>query len=85
MRACACSTGLGRRVEQDLKGEQWHPFEVLRLYVGHFAGVAVIAPVWGPSYRPFPMSSWIRAEEALVDIVARGSMPGSVQKTGPRA
>jgi hypothetical protein len=67
-----CSTGLGRRVEQDLKGEQWHPFGRLRLYVGHFAGVAVIAPDWGPSYRPFSMSSWIRAEEALVDNVAKG-------------
>jgi hypothetical protein len=32
MRACACSTALGQRVEQDLKGEQWHPFGRLRLY-----------------------------------------------------
>ena len=30
---------------EDLKGEQGHPFGRLRLYVSHFAGVAVIAPV----------------------------------------
>jgi DNA-binding transcriptional LysR family regulator len=68
-----CSTGLGRRVEQDLKGEQWHPFGRRRLYVGHFAGVAVIAPDWGAFLSTFfDVQLDPRAAEALVDNVAKG-------------
>jgi DNA-binding transcriptional LysR family regulator len=59
------------RALDDLKGE--HPFGRLRLYVSHFAGVAVIAPVWARFLSTFPdVQLEVHAAEALVDIVAKG-------------
>jgi DNA-binding transcriptional LysR family regulator len=61
------------RALDDLKGEQEHPFGRLRLYVSHFAGVAVIAPVWARFLSTFPdVQLEVHAAEALVDIVAKG-------------
>jgi DNA-binding transcriptional LysR family regulator len=42
------------RALDDLKSEQGHPFGRLRLYVSHFAGVAVIAPIWTHFLSTFP-------------------------------
>jgi DNA-binding transcriptional LysR family regulator len=56
-----------------LKSEQGHPFGRLRLYVSHFAGVAVIAPIWARFLSTFPdVQLEVQAGEALVDIVAKG-------------
>jgi DNA-binding transcriptional LysR family regulator len=58
---------------EDLKGEQGHPFGRLRLHVSHFAGVAVIAPVWARFLSTFPdVQLEVQTDEALVDIVAKG-------------
>jgi DNA-binding transcriptional LysR family regulator len=57
----------------DLKSEQEHPFGRLRLYVSHFAGVAVIAPIWARFLSTFPdVQLEVHTDEALVDIVAKG-------------
>ena len=57
----------------DLKSEQAHPFGRLRLYVGHFAGVAVIAPIWAHFLSAFPdVQLEVHTSESLVDIVAKG-------------
>jgi len=42
------------RALDDLKSEQGHPFGRLRLYVSHFAGVAVIGPIWARFLSAFP-------------------------------
>ena len=42
------------RALDDLRSEQGHPFGRLRLYVSHFAGVAVIAPIWARFLSTFP-------------------------------
>ena len=57
----------------DLKSEQAHPFGRLRLYVTHFAGAAVIAPVWARFLSGFPdVELEIHADAAPGDIVAKG-------------
>ena len=61
------------RALDDLKSEQEHPFGRLRLHVSHFAGMAVIAPVWARFLSTFPdVQLEVHADEALVDIVAKG-------------
>jgi DNA-binding transcriptional LysR family regulator len=61
------------RALDDLKSEQEHPFGRLRLYASHFAGVAVITPVWARFLSTFPdVQLEVHAAEALVDIVAKG-------------
>jgi len=57
----------------DLKGEQEHPFGHLRLYVTHFFGAAVIAPIWARFLSTFPdVQLEIHADAAPGDIVAKG-------------
>ena len=69
------------RALDDLKSEQEHPFGRLRLYVSHFAGVAVIAPVWARFLSTFPdVQLEVLADEALVDIVAKGFDAGISSK-----
>jgi len=61
------------RAINDLKSEQEHPFGRLRLYVSHFAGVAVIAPIWARFLSTFPdVQLEVHTDEALLDIVAKG-------------
>jgi DNA-binding transcriptional LysR family regulator len=61
------------RALDDLKSEQGHPFGRLRLYVSHFAGVAVIAPIWARFLSTFPyVQLEVHTDEAPVDIVAMG-------------
>jgi DNA-binding transcriptional LysR family regulator len=61
------------RALNDLKSEQGHPFGRLRLYVSHFAGVAVIAPIWARFLSTFPdVQLEVHTDEALLDIVAKG-------------
>jgi len=61
------------RALDDLKSEQGHPFGRLRLYVSHFAGVAVISPIWARFLSTFPdVQLEVHTDEALVDIVAKG-------------
>jgi DNA-binding transcriptional LysR family regulator len=61
------------RALDDLKSEQGHPFGRLRLHVSHFAGVAVIAPIWRRFLSTFPdVQLELHTDEALVDIVAKG-------------
>jgi DNA-binding transcriptional LysR family regulator len=61
----------------DLKGEQTHPFGRLRLYVTHFAGAAVIAPVWARFLATFPdVRLEVHSDDARVDIVAKGCDAG---------
>jgi DNA-binding transcriptional LysR family regulator len=65
----------------DLKSEQGHPFGRLRLHVSHFAGMAVIAPVWARFLSTFPdVQLEVHADEALVDIVAKGFDAGVSSK-----
>jgi DNA-binding transcriptional LysR family regulator len=65
----------------DLKSEQGHPFGRLRLHVSHFAGVAVIAPIWARFLSTFPdVQLEVHAGEALVDIVAQGFDAGISSK-----
>ena len=69
------------RALDDLRSEQGHPFGRLRLYVSHFAGVAVIAPIWARFLSTFPdVQLEVHTDEALVDIVAKGFDAG----IGPR-
>ncbi|HEX3522833.1 MAG TPA: LysR family transcriptional regulator, partial [Stellaceae bacterium] len=69
------------RALDDLKGEQGHPFGRLRLYVSHFAGMAVIAPIWARFLSTFPdVQLEVHADEALVDIVAKGFDAGISSK-----
>ena len=69
------------RALDDLKSEQGHPFGRLRLYVSHFAGMAVIAPVWARFLSTFPdVQLEVHADEALVDIVAKGFDAGISSK-----
>lgn len=61
------------RAMDDLKSEQGHPFGRLRLYVSHFAGAAVIAPVWARFLSSFPdVQLEVQANEVPLDIVAKG-------------
>jgi DNA-binding transcriptional LysR family regulator len=61
------------RALDDLKSEQAHPFGRLRLYVSHFAGVAVIAPIWARFLSTFPdVQLEVHTDEAPADIVAEG-------------
>ena len=61
------------RALDDLKSEQGHPFGRLRLYVSHFAGAAVIAPVWARFLSTFPdVQLEVQANEVPLDIVAKG-------------
>ena len=61
------------RAVDDLKSEQGHPFGRLRLYVSHFAGAAVIAPVWARFLSTFPdVQLEVQANEVPLDIVAKG-------------
>src|SRR5215469_1504669 len=61
------------RALDDLKGEEGHPFGRLRLYVTHFAGAAVMAPVWARFLATFPdVQLEIHADAAPGDIVAKG-------------
>jgi len=65
----------------DLKSEQGHPFGRLRLHVSHFAGMAVIAPVWARFLSTFPdVQLEVHAGEAVVDIVAKGFDAGISSK-----
>jgi DNA-binding transcriptional LysR family regulator len=65
----------------DLKSEQGHPFGRLRLHVSHFAGMAVIAPIWARFLSTFPdVQLEVHAGEALVDIVAQGFDAGISSK-----
>jgi DNA-binding transcriptional LysR family regulator len=69
------------RALDDLKSEQGHPFGRLRLHVSHFAGMAVIAPVWARFLSTFPdVQLEVLADEALVDIVAKGFDAGISSK-----
>jgi len=69
------------RALDDLKSEQGHPFGRLRLHVSHFAGMAVIAPVWARFLSTFPdVQLEVHADEALVDIVAKGFDAGVSSK-----
>jgi DNA-binding transcriptional LysR family regulator len=69
------------RALDDLKSEQGHPFGRLRLHVSHFAGMAVIAPVWARFLSTFPdVQLEVHADEALVDIVAKGFDAGISSK-----
>jgi DNA-binding transcriptional LysR family regulator len=69
------------RALDDLKSEQGHPFGHLRLHVSHFAGMAVIAPVWARFLSTFPdVQLEVHADEALVDIVAKGFDAGISSK-----
>jgi DNA-binding transcriptional LysR family regulator len=61
------------RALEDLKGEQGHPFGLLRLYVTHLVGAAVIAPVWARFLSSFPdVQLEVHADAAPGDIVAKG-------------
>jgi DNA-binding transcriptional LysR family regulator len=58
-----------------------HHTERLRLHVSHFAGMAVIAPVWARFLSTFPdVQLEVHADEALVDIVAKGFDAGISSK-----
>jgi len=57
------------RALDDLNSEQEHPFGRLRFYVSHFAGVAVIAPIWSRFLSTFPhVQLEMHAAEALVQV-----------------
>jgi DNA-binding transcriptional LysR family regulator len=61
------------RALDDLKSEQGYSFGRLRLYVNHFAGVAVIAPIWARFLSTFPdVQLEVHTDETPADIVAQG-------------
>jgi DNA-binding transcriptional LysR family regulator len=58
---------------ENLNEERQRPFGRLRIYAGHLAAAAVIAPIWGRFLSTYPdVHLELRVDEAPADIVAMG-------------
>ena len=58
---------------EDLDEERRRPFGHLRIYAGHMAAAAIIAPVWGRFLSTYPdVHLEVRVGEAPIDIVGEG-------------
>jgi DNA-binding transcriptional LysR family regulator len=58
---------------EDLNEERQHPFGRLRIYAGHLAAAAVIAPVWARFLSTYPdVHLELRVDDTPADIVAMG-------------
>jgi DNA-binding transcriptional LysR family regulator len=58
---------------ENLNEERQRPFGRLRIYAGHMAAAAVIAPIWGRFLSTYPdVHLELRVDEAPADIVAMG-------------
>src|SRR5271169_6836103 len=58
---------------EDLNEERRRPFGRLRIYAGHLAAAAVIAPIWGRFLSTYPdVHLELRVDETPADIVAMG-------------
>src|SRR5271163_4525920 len=58
---------------ENLNEERQRPFGRLRIYAGHLAAAAVIAPVWGRFLSTYPdVQLELRVNDAPADIVAMG-------------
>jgi DNA-binding transcriptional LysR family regulator len=58
---------------EDVKGEHGHPSGHLRLHVTHFAGAAVVTPIWLRFLSAFPhVHLEVHLDDSPVDIVAKG-------------
>jgi len=66
---------------EDLDEERRRPFGHLRIYAGHMAAAAIIAPVWGRFLSTYPdVHLELRVDDTPIDIVAKGFDAG----IGPR-
>ena len=58
---------------EDLDEERRRPFGHLRIYAGHMAAAAIIAPVWGRFLATYPdVHLELRVDDTPIDIVAKG-------------
>ena len=58
---------------ENLNEERQRPFGRLRIYAGHLAAAAVIAPIWGRFLSTYPdVHLELRVDETPADIVAMG-------------
>jgi DNA-binding transcriptional LysR family regulator len=58
---------------EDLNEERQRPFGRLRIYAGHLAAAAVIAPIWARFLSTYPdVHLELRVDETPADIVAMG-------------
>lgn len=66
---------------EGLNQERQRPFGHLRIYAGHVAAAAVIAPVWGRFLSTYPdVHLELRVDETPADIVAMGFDAGIAPK-----
>jgi DNA-binding transcriptional LysR family regulator len=58
---------------EELNQDRQNPFGRLRIYAGHLAAAAVIAPIWGRFLLAYPeVRLELQVSEAPIDIVAKG-------------
>ena len=58
---------------EDLDEERRRPLGHLRIYAGHMAAAAIIAPVWGRFLSTYPdVQLELRVDDTPIDIVAKG-------------
>src|SRR3984885_2041903 len=66
---------------EDLNEERQRPFGRLRIYAGHLAAAAVIAPVWARFLSTYPdVHLELRVDDTPADIVAMGFDAGVASK-----
>jgi DNA-binding transcriptional LysR family regulator len=66
---------------EGLNQERQRPFGRLRIYAGHLAAAAVIAPVWGRFLSTYPdVQLELRVDDTPADIVAMGFDAGIAPK-----
>ena len=66
---------------EGLNQERQRPFGRLRIYAGHLAAAAVIAPVWGRFLSTYPdVQLELRVDDTPADIVAMGFDAGIASK-----
>src|SRR5580698_8342072 len=66
---------------EGLNQERQRPFGRLRIYAGHMAAAAVIAPVWGRFLSTYPdVQLELRVDDTPADIVAMGFDAGIASK-----
>src|SRR6202789_83750 len=67
---------------EGLNQERQRPFGRLRIYAGHLAAAAVIAPVWGRFLSTYPdVELELRVDDTPADIVAMGFDAGIATKS----
>jgi DNA-binding transcriptional LysR family regulator len=67
---------------EGLNHERQRPFGHLRIYAGHLAAAAVIAPVWGRFLSTYPdVELELRVDDTPADIVAMGFDAGIATKS----